>query len=176
MKLAAVAIDYDGTIAVDGVFDTSAREAIAHGRLHGIAVVLEELEHVLGQAHVKRRRIDGSKTPRMSQGGRLPLQLGSVVIPVSETIFRGSTKPRQRPLCVLGWLALRIDPHGAIAGLLLEQPKITLSVRLARPLLRNDCGDTLQRREHDRRTNRHAHAREYGKRCAKQSGMSTAFM
>ncbi len=40
MKLSAVAIDYDGTIAVDGVFDAAAREAIAQLRLHGIAVVL----------------------------------------------------------------------------------------------------------------------------------------
>jgi RND family efflux transporter MFP subunit len=40
MKLAAVALDYDGTIAVDGVMDPQARDAIAHLRIHGIAVVL----------------------------------------------------------------------------------------------------------------------------------------
>ena len=40
MKLAAVAIDYDGTIAVDGAFDPGARDAIAQLRLHGIAVIL----------------------------------------------------------------------------------------------------------------------------------------
>jgi hydroxymethylpyrimidine pyrophosphatase-like HAD family hydrolase len=40
MKLAAVAIDYDGTIAVNGAFDPGARDAIAQLRLHGIAVVL----------------------------------------------------------------------------------------------------------------------------------------
>ena len=40
MKLAAVAIDYDGTIAMNGTFDPAVREAIAQLRLHGIAVVL----------------------------------------------------------------------------------------------------------------------------------------
>jgi len=40
MKLAAVAIDYDGPIAIDGVFDPTVRGAIAQLRLHGIAVVL----------------------------------------------------------------------------------------------------------------------------------------
>ena len=54
MKLAAVAIDYDGTIAVSGVFDPGARDAIAQLRLHGIAVVLatgrrlDELKRVAG--------------------------------------------------------------------------------------------------------------------------------
>jgi hydroxymethylpyrimidine pyrophosphatase-like HAD family hydrolase len=54
MKLAVVAIDYDGTIAVNGAFDPDAREAIAHLRLHGIAVVLvtgrrlDELKQVGG--------------------------------------------------------------------------------------------------------------------------------
>src|SRR5688572_2161113 len=54
MKLAAVAIDYDGTIAVNGVFDPGARDAIAQLRLHGIAVVLvtgrrlDDLKRVAG--------------------------------------------------------------------------------------------------------------------------------
>ena len=54
MKLATVAIDYDGTIALNGVFDTAARDAIAQLRLHGIAVVLvtgrrlAELKQVAG--------------------------------------------------------------------------------------------------------------------------------
>ena len=54
MKLAAVAIDYDGTIAVDGVFDSGAREAVAELRLHGIAVILvtgrrlDDLKRVAG--------------------------------------------------------------------------------------------------------------------------------
>src|SRR5688572_31281539 len=51
MKLAAVAIDYDGTIAVNGAFDPGARDAIAQLRLHGIAVVL-----------VTGRRLDDLKT------------------------------------------------------------------------------------------------------------------
>ena len=54
MKLAAVAIDYDGTIAVDGAFDPGARDAIAQLRLHGIAVILvtgrrlDDLKRVAG--------------------------------------------------------------------------------------------------------------------------------
>jgi hydroxymethylpyrimidine pyrophosphatase-like HAD family hydrolase len=54
MKLAAVAIDYDGTIAVEGVFDPSVRAVIAELRLHGTAVILvtgrrlDELQAVAG--------------------------------------------------------------------------------------------------------------------------------
>ena len=40
MKLAVIALDYDGTIAVDGVFDPSVRGAIGTARQKGIAVVL----------------------------------------------------------------------------------------------------------------------------------------
>ena len=54
MNLAAVAIDYDGTVAVDGRFDPGVREAIAQLRLHGVAVVLvtgrrlDDLKRVAG--------------------------------------------------------------------------------------------------------------------------------
>jgi hydroxymethylpyrimidine pyrophosphatase-like HAD family hydrolase len=54
MKLAAVAIDYDGTIACNGVFDPDVRDAIAQLRLHGLAVILvtgrrlDELKGVTG--------------------------------------------------------------------------------------------------------------------------------
>jgi hydroxymethylpyrimidine pyrophosphatase-like HAD family hydrolase len=40
VKLSAVALDYDGTIAVDGAMDPLVRDAIAEVRLHGIAVLL----------------------------------------------------------------------------------------------------------------------------------------
>lgn len=40
MKLSVLAIDYDGTIAVDGAFDPAAREAIAEARQNGVAVIL----------------------------------------------------------------------------------------------------------------------------------------
>ncbi len=40
MKLGAVALDYDGTIATEGVMDPGVRDAIAQLRLHGVAVVL----------------------------------------------------------------------------------------------------------------------------------------
>ena len=54
VKLSALALDYDGTIAVDGVLDPGVREAIAEARQKGIAVVLvtgrrlAELRHVAG--------------------------------------------------------------------------------------------------------------------------------
>ena len=40
MKFAALALDYDGTIATDGVLDPGVRQAIAEVRQRGIAVVL----------------------------------------------------------------------------------------------------------------------------------------
>jgi hydroxymethylpyrimidine pyrophosphatase-like HAD family hydrolase len=57
MKLAAIALDYDGTIAIDGAFDASARDAIGAARQHGIAVVLvtgrrlSDLKRVAGDLH-----------------------------------------------------------------------------------------------------------------------------
>jgi hydroxymethylpyrimidine pyrophosphatase-like HAD family hydrolase len=55
MKLGAIAIDYDGTIAVDGAFDPSVRHAIAELRLRGIAVVL-----VTGRRLDELRRVAGN--------------------------------------------------------------------------------------------------------------------
>lgn len=40
MKFAALALDYDGTIAVEGVFDPAVREAVAELRCQGIVVIL----------------------------------------------------------------------------------------------------------------------------------------
>jgi len=40
MKFVALALDYDGTIAVDGVFDPAVREAVAEARRRGIVVIL----------------------------------------------------------------------------------------------------------------------------------------
>jgi len=40
MKLTAIALDYDGTIATDGVLDPAVRDAIAAARQHGLAVAL----------------------------------------------------------------------------------------------------------------------------------------
>lgn len=40
MKLSALALDYDGTIAVNGVFDPAVREAIGEARRRGIVVLL----------------------------------------------------------------------------------------------------------------------------------------
>ena len=40
MKFAALALDYDGTIAVDGVFDPAVREAVGEARRRGIVVIL----------------------------------------------------------------------------------------------------------------------------------------
>lgn len=54
MKLSVLAIDYDGTIAVDGILDPGVRAALAMARERGLAVVLvtgrivADLERVLG--------------------------------------------------------------------------------------------------------------------------------
>src|SRR4029077_17506058 len=40
MKLSALALDYDGTIATNGCFDPAARATIAEARRRGIVVVL----------------------------------------------------------------------------------------------------------------------------------------
>lgn len=40
MKFSALALDYDGTIALDGILDPTVREAIAEARQRGIAVIL----------------------------------------------------------------------------------------------------------------------------------------
>jgi hydroxymethylpyrimidine pyrophosphatase-like HAD family hydrolase len=40
MKFSALALDYDGTIAVDGVFDPAVREAVGEARRRGIIVIL----------------------------------------------------------------------------------------------------------------------------------------
>lgn len=55
MKLGAVAIDYDGTIAVDGAFDPDVRNAIAELRLHGIAAIL-----VTGRRLADLRQVAGN--------------------------------------------------------------------------------------------------------------------
>ena len=52
MKLAAVALDYDGTIAVDGQMNPQVREAIGSLRLHGVAVVLATGRRVPDQKEV----------------------------------------------------------------------------------------------------------------------------
>ncbi len=57
MKFGVLALDYDGTIARDGVLDPEVRAAIADVRKHGIAVVivtgriLAELEQMAGDLH-----------------------------------------------------------------------------------------------------------------------------
>src|SRR5579863_5363038 len=57
MKFGVLALDYDGTIARDGVLDLDVRTAIEEVRKHGIAVVivtgriLSELEQVAGDLH-----------------------------------------------------------------------------------------------------------------------------
>ncbi len=57
MKFGVLALDYDGTIARDGVLDAEVRKAIAEVRSRGIAVlivtgrILSELEQVAGDLH-----------------------------------------------------------------------------------------------------------------------------
>ena len=40
MKFSALAIDFDGTIATDGVFDPAVRDAVSEARQRGIVVIL----------------------------------------------------------------------------------------------------------------------------------------
>lgn len=57
MKFLALALDYDGTIAADGVLDQAVRESIAYVRSKGIVVllvtgrILSELRQVAGDLH-----------------------------------------------------------------------------------------------------------------------------
>jgi hydroxymethylpyrimidine pyrophosphatase-like HAD family hydrolase len=57
MKLSAIALDYDGTIARDDVMDPSVRDAIAAARSRGITVllvtgrILDQLRRVAGDLH-----------------------------------------------------------------------------------------------------------------------------
>ena len=39
MNFSALALDYDGTIAVDGVFDPAVRDAVGDARRRGIVVI-----------------------------------------------------------------------------------------------------------------------------------------
>lgn len=57
MKFAALALDYDGTIAVDGHFDSAVREAVADARRRGIVVIL-----VTGRRLEDLRRAAGDLT------------------------------------------------------------------------------------------------------------------
>ncbi len=57
MKFSALAVDYDGTIAVDGVFDGTVRAAIADARRQGIVVIL-----VTGRQLGELRRAAGDLT------------------------------------------------------------------------------------------------------------------
>ena len=110
MKLGAVAIDYDGTIAVDGVFDPAARTAIAELRLHGIAVILvtgrrlDDLEDRGGQPRLlqrdrrRKRRgplLSGKWTQsRASAMAELPLSRGAAPRSASTSHRRlASSKP-----------------------------------------------------------------------------------
>jgi hydroxymethylpyrimidine pyrophosphatase-like HAD family hydrolase len=57
MKFSALALDYDGTIAVDGVFDPSVRDAVSDARRRGIAVIL-----ATGRRLPDLRRVAGDLT------------------------------------------------------------------------------------------------------------------
>ena len=57
MKLATFALDNDGTIAVDGVFDPGVRDAIADARRQGIMALL-----VTGRRLADLRRVAGDLT------------------------------------------------------------------------------------------------------------------
>ena len=55
MKLSAFVLDYDGTIAIDGVFESAVREAIAVVRRRGIVVILATGRRLSDLRQVGRR-------------------------------------------------------------------------------------------------------------------------
>lgn len=57
MKFSALALDYDGTIAVNGVFDPAVRDAIGEARRHGVVVIL-----ATGRQLPDLRRVAGDLT------------------------------------------------------------------------------------------------------------------
>jgi hydroxymethylpyrimidine pyrophosphatase-like HAD family hydrolase len=57
VKFSALALDYDGTVALDGAFDPAVREAVAEARQRGIAVIL-----VTGRQLSDLRRVAGDLT------------------------------------------------------------------------------------------------------------------
>ena len=86
MRLSAIALDYDGTVARCDALDPSVRGAIAAARTKGIAVllvtgrILEELRRVAGDLHFVdpgassfRRLPGGAAAPHHSvQRGTMP--------------------------------------------------------------------------------------------------------
>src|SRR6266540_536212 len=58
MQFSVLALDYDGTIAHEGVLDPEVRQAIGEARAHGVTVVivtgrtLDDLRKVLGDLHL----------------------------------------------------------------------------------------------------------------------------
>src|SRR5579864_9257476 len=54
MKFSALALDYDGTIAVNGVFDPAVREAVGEARRRGIIVNLVTGRRLSDLHHVAR--------------------------------------------------------------------------------------------------------------------------
>ena len=54
MKFSALALDYDGTIAVDGVFESAVRDAVGEARRRGIVVILVTGRRLTDLHHVAR--------------------------------------------------------------------------------------------------------------------------
>lgn len=97
MKLAAFALDDDGTIAVDGVMEPSVRDAIAAARQLGIVVAL-----VTGRRLADLRRMAGDLSAANTAHGTAP---GVILIWCAVcSSFMRLGRTTKRPLHgVLGW-------------------------------------------------------------------------
>jgi hydroxymethylpyrimidine pyrophosphatase-like HAD family hydrolase len=88
MKFAALALDYDGTIAVDGVFDPAVREAVADARRRGIVAIL-----ATGRRLTDLHRVAGDLTcfdALVAENGAVPTPC---VAPPAFPTKSSSTKP-----------------------------------------------------------------------------------
>ena len=79
MQLSVLALDYDGTIAQDGVLDPEVRQAILEVRAHGVTVVivtgrlLDDLRQLMGDLRLVDAVV-AEKSPWRLVDGRLQLE------------------------------------------------------------------------------------------------------
>jgi soluble P-type ATPase len=107
MFVQAVALDYDGTIATDGLMDPGVRDAIAQFRAGGGSVViatgriLEELEQVTGDLHIVDAVVaENGAVIMLPAQGRM-VTLGSAPPPSFVAALRGHGIPLRTGRCVI---------------------------------------------------------------------------
>jgi hydroxymethylpyrimidine pyrophosphatase-like HAD family hydrolase len=119
VKLSAIALDYDGTIANEGTLDRSVREAIADARTSGIVVLLvtgrmlDELRRVAGDLHF----VDGVVAENGAVVHFPATGHTAVLAPVMSPVFVEEIARRGVPFSVGTCL---VDADAGQAGTLLE--------------------------------------------------------